>query len=144
MSESIEQSPNSSVPRPRRAWRAKFADAIRGVCWGVREESSCRVHLLATLAVGACAALLQISRLEACVLLLCVVGVWTAELLNTSLEQLARAIDKRPDTRIANALDLASGAVLIMSLGAASIGVVILGPRSLEAVQGAIERVPIP
>lgn len=144
MNESTRPFPSSSTPRKNRVWRAKFADAIRGVGWGVREESSCRVHLLATLAVGGCAAFLQVSRLEACVLLLCVVGVWTAELLNTALEQLAQAIDKRPDTRIANALELASGAVLIMSLGAASIGVVILGPRALEAIQGAMAPVHIP
>ncbi|MFO0817127.1 MAG: diacylglycerol kinase [Pirellulales bacterium] len=137
--------PRSTLPwQGQRRWRDKFADAFRGVWWGVREESSCRFHLLSTMGVIVLAAVLQVTAVAWCLLLLSIAGVWTAELLNTALEQLARAIDKRPNPQIASALDLASGAVLLMSVAAASVGVIVLGPPIWNMAQGVITRLPIP
>ena len=118
---------HSSPHLPQRSWFGKFAAAGRGVVLGVRDQRSCHVHLLATVAVALAAVLLRVPRVDGCLLLLCVATVWCAELLNSGLESLARAIDRRPDPDIAAALDLASGAVLIMSLGAAAVGIWVFG-----------------
>jgi len=80
-------------------------------------------------AVAVCGIWLHVSMVEACILGLCVTTVLVAEIFNTAIEYLSREIsrDKRPG--IAAALQMASGAVLMASIGAAAIGAVVLGHR---------------
>ena len=66
------------------------------------------------------------SRIEWCLLALCVAIVLTAEIFNSALEQLAKAITREHDAHIRAALDMASGAVLLASVGAAIVGTVVL------------------
>ena len=113
---------NARNPRRPRSWPKKFADAFRGVAVGVRGQSSFRVHFFFTAAVIACAVGMRMPRLEWCVLLVCIAVVLTAELFNSALELLARAITEEHDPRLADALDIGSGAVLVVSLGAALVG----------------------
>ncbi|MCP4774306.1 MAG: diacylglycerol kinase family protein [Planctomycetaceae bacterium] len=65
-------------------------------------------------------------------LLLCIGTVLTAELFNSSLESLAKAITDQTNQHVANALDIASGAVLLMSLMASIVGALILGIPILQ------------
>ena len=115
-----------------RSWPDKFRDAFRGLWLAIRSERSFAVHLPMALLVAIFAMILRVSLAEACLLGLCVTLVLTAEIFNTALERLARAIDRQQNADIAAALDMASGAVLTASLGAAAIGSAIflsrLGP----------------
>jgi diacylglycerol kinase len=112
-----------------RSWPEKFRDAFRGLWLAVRSERSFAVHLPMAAAVAIMAALLRVSLAEACLLGLCVTIVLAAEVFNTALEQLARAIDRERNEHIAAALDLASGAVLVAALGAAGVGAAIFAYR---------------
>ena len=56
----------------------------------------------------------------------------TAELFNSALEQLAKAITKEEDPHVRNGLDIASGAVLVAAIGAAVIGLLVLGSQALQ------------
>ena len=107
----------------------KFAHAFRGLSRGVRGQSSFRVHFAMAGAVVVAGILLGVSRIEWCILLLCIAGVLAAELFNSALECIARAITAEHDTRVGDALDIASGTVLIASIGAAVSGTLILGYR---------------
>jgi diacylglycerol kinase len=109
-------------------WLQKFTFAFRGIFVGIVQEPSLRVHVVATLAVIAVAIWLQVSFIEAALLSLAIGGVWTAELMNSALERLARVFDKRDD-HLRDALDLAAGAVLMMSFAAVAVGVLTLGWR---------------
>jgi diacylglycerol kinase len=115
-----------------RTWPDKFRDAFRGLTLAIRSERSFAVHLPMALLVAIFATTLRVSLAEACLLGLCVTLVLTAEIFNTALERLARAMDRQQNAEIAAALDMASGAVLTASLGAAAIGSAIflshLGP----------------
>lgn len=113
-------------PRPR-SWHVKFADAFRGVRDEIRTQSSFRVHFAAAVAVVVAGFLLKVSPLEWSLLVLCITGVWVAEMFNTALEALARAISLEPNPQIRLALDVASAAVLMASLGAAVVGAIVLG-----------------
>jgi diacylglycerol kinase len=108
------------------SWPRKFAVAAGGVARAIRTERNFVIHLLAALAVVAAAAALGASRLEWCILILCIAVVLTAELCNTAIEHLARAITADENDDIRDALDIASGAVLIVAIGAAVVGVLIL------------------
>jgi diacylglycerol kinase len=57
-------------------------------------------------------------------------GVFAAEVLNTAMESLARSLGPRRHPRIRDALDMASGGVLLAALTAAVIGVLVLGERA--------------
>ena len=59
-----------------------------------------------------------------------VVGlVLMAEIFNTAIESLARAPGSRRHPRFRDALDMASAAVLLAAITAATIGVIVFGPR---------------
>lgn len=119
--------------RPRN-WVEKFAGAFRGAFVGVRRQNSFVVHFLGAAAVALLAVWLEVSRLEACLLVLCVMLVLAAEMFNSALETLARAIDSRYNPYLADGLDIASAAVLTTALGAALVGLIILGPRLWQAL----------
>lgn len=110
---------------PKRSWPGKFADAARGIKQGVVGQSSFAVHLVFTIAVTICGVVFRVSRLEWCLLILCIALVLAAEAANSAIETLAPAIRDEHDERIGAALDIASGAVLIASLGAAAVGAII-------------------
>lgn len=107
---------------PRRTWLSKFRDAFRGWALAVRGQSSFAVHLVVAAAVVAVAAALRVSLVEWCLLGLCIVAVLAAELFNTAIEYLAKAVSKEQDPNIGAALDIASSAVLLAALGAAAVG----------------------
>jgi diacylglycerol kinase len=112
-----------------RAWKQKFADAFRGLREGARGNSSLAVHFLAAAAVIAAAAALKMGPVEWCILLLCITGVIAAELFNSALEALARAVTKENNPHIRDALDIASGAVLTAAFGSVAVGLVLFGCR---------------
>ena len=112
--------------RRRQSWRERFAVAGRGIIVAIRTEVSFYVHLLAAAAVVVFATLQDVSRLEWCLLVICIGMVLGAELLNTAIERLARAVTDKENPHIRDALDIASGAVLIMALFAAVVGTIVL------------------
>lgn len=105
-----------------RSWPDKFRCAFRGVWLAVRSERSFAVHLPMAAAVAVAAISVHVSLVEACLLALCVAVVLMAEIFNTAIEILSREISRDQRPGIAAALDAASGAVLIASLGAAGVG----------------------
>ena len=117
-------------PRYKAAgWSQKFLRAIRGLRVGSRGESSFFVHVPTACFVLAAAAQLRVTRLEWCILVLCIALVFTAELLNCALERLAQAVTGEYDERVRDALDVAAAAVLVAALGSVVVGTVILGYR---------------
>jgi diacylglycerol kinase len=88
----------------------------------MRGERSFAVHVPMTIAVGIAAVCFRLSLVEACILGLCVSLVLMAEVFNTALEFMSREVSRDERPGIAAALDMASGAVLIASIGAAAVG----------------------
>jgi diacylglycerol kinase len=114
---------------PRRSWLKKFLDAFAGIAAGVRGESSFYVHLPVAALVIALAWFLRVTTIEVCLLALCIAAVISAELMNSALERLARAITDEYRDEVRVGLNIASGAVLCTSLGAAVVGAIIFVPR---------------
>jgi diacylglycerol kinase len=113
----------------RRTWRDKFRDAIGGLAIAVCQERSFAVHIATAALVIVAAAALRVSLVEWCLLVLCISMVLAAELLNTAIERLASQIDSEHNPALGAALDLASGAVLVVALGTAVAGSLIFGYR---------------
>ena len=112
--------------RGKRPWREKWADAFRGLRWSVHQQSSFIVHFFAAIAVITAAALLgNFDTVRWSLLVLCITMVIGCEMLNTSIETLAKAITSSHDPLIGRALDIASGAVLAVAFGAAVVGAIL-------------------
>ena len=114
----------------RRSWRGKFADAFRGLSRAIRSQSSFLVHIWVAAAVVAIAVLLRVGPLEWCLLAAAIGIVLAAEIFNTAIESLARAIPVGRHPRIRDALDMASAAVLVASATAVAIGLIVFGTRA--------------
>lgn len=116
---------NATFEPPKRSWPRKFAAAGRGVLIGMRGQKSFLIHVPAAAAVILAGAFLGVTRIEWCILALCISVVLSAELFNSALECLAKAVDDDYNPRLADCLDIASGAVLFAALGAAATGVIV-------------------
>lgn len=112
-----------------RTWSRKFADAFRGLGRAVRTQSSFAVHLGMAAGVVAAGAFFRVSAAEWCQLVFAIGLVLMAEMFNTSVESLARAPGSRRHPRVRDALDMASGAVLVAAITAAVVGLLVFGPR---------------
>ena len=111
--------------KPRRAWRAKFGDAFRGLKLGIRGHSSFSVHFFFAALVVAAAIVFRCELLDWCLLLGCIGLVLTAELFNSAIETIFHGLEERTKPRVAATLDIAAGAVLLASLTAALIGALV-------------------
>ncbi len=99
-----------------------------------RTQNSFWVHLPVAVAVIIGAALHGVSRLEWAILILCIAVVLAAELFNSAIEHLAQAITDEESPHLRDALDVAGGAVLVASLGALTVGSLILLTRLAAAL----------
>lgn len=105
-----------------------FKDASRGVIFFSKESHS-RIHFIFTALAILLAWVLQVSRWEWCILLLCCALVLGVEALNSSIERLTDLTSPGWNKQAGLVKDIAAGAVLIVSLFAALIGLVIFLPH---------------
>ncbi len=108
---------------------ARLGFALRGVFTAFRLDQSFVEHLASAVPVIAAGIVLRVNLLEWCLLVLCITAVVAAEMFNTAIEQLAKAVHPEQSPLIGASLDVAAGGVLIASLGAAVVGCAILGFR---------------
>ena len=111
--------------RSPRTWKRKFHDAFQGLRQSVQQQSSYQVHFLFAALVVAAGFFLGLDTVRWSLLILCIIVVLAGEMLNTSIETLAKAITDQYNDNIARSLNIASGAILVLSVGAAAIGFVI-------------------
>lgn len=114
------------------AWFARFHSAFRGWWIGSYDQSSFRIHYFAAIFVVGLGYSLGCELWEWGMLVLCISVVWMAELMNSAIEALSRAVSMEYNERIRDALDIASGAVLVVSLGCAVVGGMIFLPKLLQ------------
>jgi diacylglycerol kinase len=120
--------------RARRTWGHMFADAVRGTRVAMTREANFAVHFTVLAAVVAAGAWVELSLERWCLLALAATIVFAAEMGNTAIEHLARAVTREAHPEVRDALDVASAAVLAAALGAAIVGAIILGPPLASAL----------
>lgn len=106
-----------------------FSYALRGIGTVFKEEFNARVHLLAALVVVVLGFVLKVSSWEWIILILVMGGVFTMELINTSIEKLADLYSSEFNPKIKKIKDLSAGAVLVASITALLIGLIIFLPK---------------
>lgn len=106
-----------------------FTHAFRGIGTMLRTQHNAWIHLAATVVVIMGAVFFKLTRADWCWIILAIVGVWTAEALNTAFESLCDVASPQFHPMVKRAKDVAAGAVLICALGAATIGMLVFYPH---------------
>ncbi len=129
----------TSGERGRIGWLQARARSFRFAFRGLRHlfaESNTKLHAVIALAVLALSWVLELPPAEWALLVFAIALVLAAEAFNTALEHLADAAVPNEHPLVGTAKDVAAGAVLIAALGAAAVGVLVLGPRLWALVRG--------
>jgi len=106
-----------------------FRNAFRGVATVFRTEKNMRIHLTVTLLVIAFGWILRISTTEWLFCLLCFGLVFTAEMVNTAIEEMVDLVSPQQNKLAGKAKDIAAGAVLVSAIISACIGLIIFIPK---------------
>ena len=131
----MTEKPSDQLEEPRElkfgapGWVEKFAVAGRGLNVAMSQEKSFVAHFVVTAVVIVAGFALGISKSEWCIIVLCMMAGLSTELLNTAIERLAKAITRETNPHIRDALDIASGAVLIITIGAVVLGSMVFLPK---------------
>lgn len=104
----------------------KFHWAFNGLKYCLNDHSV-RIQLVISLLVVITFTLLKASLQQLLIIILCCGSVVTLECVNTAIEMIVDYIQPNHDDRIGLIKDVAAGAVLIMSIFTAIIGLLILG-----------------
>jgi diacylglycerol kinase len=110
---------------PPRTWLNKFQDAFAGVYLGIVGQSSFLVHGLAFSVVIVLGFVLQIEAWQWAAVLLTSGLVISLELVNSAIENLARATTVQYNAHIDRALKIASAAVLVAAMISIGIGLLV-------------------
>jgi diacylglycerol kinase (ATP) len=111
-----------------------FTFAFAGIWTMLKSQHNAWVHACATVVVVAAGLFFAVSPSEWCLLVLAIMAVWTAEAFNTSFEFLADVASPEFHPLVKHSKDIAAGAVLISAIGAAIIGLLVLGPHVVELI----------
>lgn len=109
-----------------------FAYAFSGIWYCIRTQRNMQIHVTVALLVVILGAIVSLTWLEWIIVVLVIGAVMSLELVNTALET---AIDRfsterHPLAKIAK--DTAAGAVLVMAIAAAVVGIIIFMPKLLD------------
>lgn len=109
-----------------------FRNAFRGIVVAIQQETHCKIHLLATIAVIVLGILLHIALNEWIVIFICIVMVWCLELINTAIENIVDMVSPERQERARNIKDIAAGAVLFAAICSVIIACLIFIPKIIS------------
>jgi diacylglycerol kinase (ATP) len=113
-----------------------FVHAGAGIGAMFRTQPNARIHAAVTVVIVSLGVGFDLTSGEWCWLVLSIFLVLAAECFNTAFEALADAAAPDPHPLVGRAKDAAAGAVLLSAIGAAVIGLLVLGPHALESLRG--------
>lgn len=109
-----------------------FRYAFIGIWIMISSQHNAWIHAAATFVAVVVGLYFGLTKAEWCWIILAITSVWTAEALNTAFEFLTDVASPEYHPTAGKAKDTAAGAVLITAIGAAIIGLIVMGPYALE------------
>lgn len=108
-----------------------FRFALSGLGFAIVNNRNMQIHTAAAICVLILSFAFEIQRVEFIALVVMIVLVMTAEMINTSIEEMTNLItsEHRKEAKIAK--DVSAGMVLVVSTGAAIVGIYIFLPYIL-------------
>jgi len=111
---------------------ASFKHAFNGIKSAFTTEYHMMIHSYFAVAVIISGVLFQINYVEWLICLLLIGLVFALELINTAIESVVNMITTEYNFYAKAAKDTAAGAVLVMSIASAVIGLIIFIPKIIE------------
>lgn len=115
-----------------------FKYAGRGIKVVFSSEANMKIHIIAAIVVVLCGLLFSISTIEWMICLVCIGLVMSAEMFNTSIENIVDLVSPNHHPLAGKAKDIAAGAVLICSIISFIIGLIIFAPKFWIFIQYSI------
>ncbi len=109
-----------------------FKYAIQGIISSIKVERNIKIHFIIALLVILGGIILQISNIEWLICIALIFVVISAELFNTAIEITLDVVMPEKNSKVKKAKDISAGAVLMVSIGAAVIGIMIFVPKILS------------
>ncbi len=109
-----------------------FGHAFRGWGYVLRTQRNAWIHALASTLVLLLAWWLKLALIDWAVLLITIALVWTAEFINTALENVVDLASPQQHPLAKVGKDVGAAAVLIAALTSILVGLLILGPPLFE------------
>jgi diacylglycerol kinase len=106
-----------------------FGYAFNGLRIVVKEEHNARIHLFATICVIAAGILFQISIIEWIAIAFAIGFVFSMEIINSAIENIADFISPEKHYMIKKIKDLSAAGVLISAIIALAVGIVVFIPK---------------
>lgn len=112
--------------------RNSFKYAIEGIWTSFKTERNMKIHIFIMILVIIAGIILKIDKLEWIICITLFAIVIAGELFNTSIETIVDMVMPEKNEKAKIAKDVSAGAVLVVAIGAAIIGLVIFVPRILN------------
>lgn len=109
-----------------------FGYALKGVKFAVSNNQNLRIHIAMAVLVILASLFFEINAFEMGILGVTILLVFSAEMINTSIEEMTDLItlEHRKEAEIAK--DVAAGMVLVVTCGAVIVGILIFLPHILR------------
>jgi diacylglycerol kinase (ATP) len=117
-------------------WTESVNCAIEGILWTARTQKHMRWHFLSAAAVLFAALFFKVPTVDFLLLTLAITVVLFAEIINTALEVAVDLVSPDYHPLAKQAKDVAAGAVLLATCGAAVVGYVVFSSRIFAAAPG--------
>jgi len=128
-------------------WLQSLNCAVEGILLAARSQRNMRAHLLAGVLVVLAGWLGGVSTEDLGLLILAIGLVLSAEVMNSAVEAVVDLLSPEFAERARHAKDMAAGAVLTASFGAAFLGLLVFYPLARRLIAGGLDRVsasPLP
>lgn len=106
-----------------------FRYAFNGIKWLIRHEHNAWIHCFAAVCAIVAGFIVELSAGEWIAVLFAIGSVLAAEAVNSSIEALADVVSPDYNPAIGRAKDMAAGAVLLLAIVAAAVGLIIFIPK---------------
>lgn len=106
-----------------------FKYAFHGIFLLISREHNAWIHCFAAVCVITAGIFVGLSSMEWIVICLCIGLVLSAEAVNSAIEALADRVSPAYDEAIKRTKDLAAGAVLLLAIASAVVGLIIFLPK---------------
>ncbi len=109
-----------------------FRFAFKGLADLFISQPNARIHGVAAIVAVTLGAILGLSKIEWCLIVISIFGVVAAEAFNTALEYLTDLVSPEYHLLAGKTKDVAAAGVLLTAMGAFIIGIIIFTPKILS------------
>ena len=109
-----------------------FKFAISGIAHAFKDNRNIKIHTVIGVLAFIASISLGLATTERIIVLFVIMLVISAEMVNTAIEEMVNLITNEHREEAKRAKDVAAGMVLVVSVGAAIIGVAVFAPYLIE------------